>query len=408
MARRGSALAAIACVGVAAAFVIQGHGWNQWAHYALIRAFDDGTTRIDRDNKLTGDKVYFQHHWYSARAPGLALASLPAYEALKTTEVARHLQSRVGDRNNSELLWLLGIWAATLPAVALMLLVRWVAEQVEPGFGTLAAVTLGLGTMVLPFSTLLFSHVLATCLGFAAFALLFREHHGVARRRPWPFALAGLLAGLAVISEYPVFIVAVVLGVYALSSGDRVRRGLAYVAGFAAGLVPLAVYNDRAFGSITHLSYAEVPRQQSGLFGIQFPRPIAAVEVLLSERGLLTLSPVLVLGAIGAVLIYRRGWRWEAGVVAAVAVGVLVYDSGYFLPFGGSSPGARFLIAMLPFLCFPLAATYRRWPGPTIALATASIVTLGIATVTRPLLDEGSDVALWARHLLNGDILPTA
>ena len=47
-------------------------------------------------------------------------------------------------------------------------------------------------------------------------------------------------------------------------------------------------------------------------------------------------------------LLYRRGRRAEALTIAAVALAFFVYDSGYWLPFGGGSPGPRFLIPVLP------------------------------------------------------------
>jgi len=50
------------------------------------------------------------------------------------------------------------------------------------------------------------------------------------------------------------------------------------------------------------------------------------------------------------VLLYRGGWRAEALTVAGVCVCYLGYNSGYYLPFGGGTPGPRFLTTMLPFL----------------------------------------------------------
>ena len=395
-------------MGVAAATIIQPVGWNQMSHYALVRSLDDGTPKIDRYNYPTGDKVWYQGHWYSARPPGVAFASLPFYEGLEATGATHTYKTWIAGRENSELLWLLGIWAAVLPAVIMMLLVRHIGDRLEPGFGTPAAVTLGLGTLVLTFSTVLFSHVLSACLGFAAFAILFRERHGRQDGRLWPLALAGFVAGCAVTTEYALFLVAAALAVYAVYATERpLRRALAYAGGAAAGVVPLALYNLWAFGSATHVAYANVSHQHAGFFGIELPDPSVALQLLVSTRGLLTLAPVVGLGAVGAVLMYRRGYRREALVVGAVGLGFLTYNSGYFLPFGGSVPGPRFLIATLPFLCLPLVLTFRRWPGPTVALAAVSIVLFGIVTITKPLPAEGEDLRLWANWLHTDHLAPT-
>ena len=82
MSRGRLALVAILLVGLASATVIQSFSWNQTSHYDLTRAIYHGETTIDKYQANTGDKAYYKGHWYSARAPGLALFSLPFYDAL--------------------------------------------------------------------------------------------------------------------------------------------------------------------------------------------------------------------------------------------------------------------------------------------------------------------------------------
>ncbi len=174
------ALAAILLVGLSYATMFQTFSWNQTSHYDLIRALYHDTTTIDPYRSNTGDKVEYDGHWYSARAPGLALFTLPWYtvlEAVGADEWAWHAQAM---RHDDELLDLTGLWANVLPGLLLLLLVWRAAERLQPGFGVAAAVTLGLGTMALGLSTLLFSHIFTACLGFAAFALLMRERDGAA------------------------------------------------------------------------------------------------------------------------------------------------------------------------------------------------------------------------------------
>jgi hypothetical protein len=56
---------------------------------------------------------------------------------------------------------------------------------------------------------------------------------------------------------------------------------------------------------------------------------------------------------------------------------------------GGGSPGPRFLIPTLPFLAIGIAYAWRRWPGPTMALAVPSAVTMIAAAITYPLVTFG-------------------
>src|SRR5271168_1935105 len=411
--RKRLALVAILLVGLANAIMIQSFSWNQTSHYDLVRALNNDGTTIDRYQVNTGDKVFYKGHYYSARAPGLALFTLPFYDALNVIGAESWTDAHVAPPNHpgDEMIYLLGLWANVLPGLLLLLLVWRVAERYEPGYGVLGAVMLGLGTMVLPLSQLLFSHVFTTFLSFAAFWLMLRERDGPPS--PMLLALAGLAMGYAFSSEYPTFFAAVVLGLFLLSRKDSltplgvVRRGGAYVVGGLVGIIPLLLYNHYAFRSWTHLAYSDVPRQQKGFFGIGAPSLRVLATLLLDSRGLLIISPVLIMGAIGTVMLYRRGRRAEALTIGGICLCFLAYNSGYYLPFGGGFMGPRFLDTMLPFLAFPIALTLKRFPGPTIALAAVSITTTVIATITHPLIGYENEAASWMRYLSKGLFQPT-
>jgi hypothetical protein len=413
MKRPRLALAAILLVGLSSAVMIQSFSWNQTSHYDLTRALNDDQTTIDQYQANTGDKVEYKGHIYSARAPGLALFVLPFYNTLNLVGAESWTDAHVAppDHPGDEMIYLIGLWGNVLPGLLLMVLVWRVAERYEPGYGVMAAVVLGLGTMVLTFSQMLFSHVFTAFLSFAAFWLMLRERDGPPS--PMLLAIAGLAMGYAFSSEYPTFFAALVLGGFLLSRRDSLnprgvlRRGGAYVAGGLVGIIPLLLYNHYAFRSWTHLAYSDVPRQQKGFFGIGAPSLRVLTTLLLDSRGLLTLSPVLIMGAIGTVLLYKRGRRAEALTIGGICVCFLGYNSGYYLPFGGGSVGPRFLITALPFLAFPLALALQRLPGPTIALAAISITTMVIATITHPLVGYENETVTWMRFLSKGFFQPT-
>ncbi len=426
---------------IAWATIVQSLGWAQTANFTLVRALSSGTAQIDDHHWETRDKSYYKGHFYSVKAPGMAFLSLPAYmllDAAGADDLARNrvesaraggafrwykagvLSDQYGPNietgrivraeieNYTPIVWTLGLLVVVLPALILMLLVRACAERLVPGTGTAAAIALGAGTLIMPFATLYFSHVLSAALAFGCFVVLWREREGPPRLAL--LAAAGALSGFAVTSEYPLAIAALILGLYAISRGNIVRRGLAYSGGVLAGIAPLLIYNLSVFGSVTHFSYANAVAEQGasgrdviglndgGLFGIGAPSISDGFDLLFASKGLFVISPVLMMSVVGTYLMYRRGRRAEALVVGSIFAAFLVYNSGYWLPFGGGSPGPRFLIPVLPFLAFPLALALRRFPSTTLALAIPSILTMTIATMTLPMIGNG-DTGFWA-HLV--------
>jgi hypothetical protein len=402
---------AVLLVGLSYATLIEDFSWNQTSHYDLLRALYHERTTIDPYESNTGDKVFYKGHWYSARAPGLALFVMPWYTVLGAVNAQQWAQESPAEPREDEMIYLIGLWGNVLPGLLLLVLVWSAAERLQPGFGAAAAVTLGLGTMALSLSTLLFSHIFTAFLGFAAFVMLMRERDGPPRA--WLCGAAGLSVGYGISSEYPLALVGGVLGLYLLSRRDTltplgvVRRAGAYTTGVLVGLIPLALYNLAAFHSLTHVAYANVPQQHKGFFGITAPSLRVAATLLGDSRGLLTLAPVLVMGALGAIVLHRRGKRAEALVIASVCLVYLTYNSGYYLPFGGGSPGPRFLTTVLPFLALPLAIAFERWPGPTIALAAVSITCSVLAAIAHPLIGYETETVSWMRHLLEGYFQPT-
>jgi hypothetical protein len=151
-------------------------------------------------------------------------------------------------------------------------------------------------------------------------------------------------------------------------------------------LVLLGAYQWSAFGSPLHTPYRYIANrytaeQASGFFGIHLPRLHAVYDVLIGNGGLLVISPVVAAAAAGLVLAGARH-RAEAIVCAAVTLLFLVVSFGYFLPYGGVSPGPRFVIPALPFLAVGLAPAFARLPGPTTVLAALSVLAMTAITLT--------------------------
>jgi hypothetical protein len=450
--RRGgrAGVAAIVALGVAWGLLMHSMGWAQSSFYAQVRALADGRSEIDRWHWETQDKAWVDGHFYSVKAPGLAAFTLPAYLGLDAVGAqgiardaainARHTEyprwtlaagtappypefgystrraHRTWDRieAGAPMIWALTLFGAVVPAVLLLLLVRWVADRIEPGYGTAAAITLGLGTIVMTFASEYMSHVIAAGLGFAAFALLFREREGP--ERMWLVGAAGGLVGLGVSFEYPLGLVGVVLFLYAVARQRLLARAAVYAAGAIAGAIPALAYNLWSLGSPFRFAYgdavvtpgttghAELGLNDAGFFGITVPRPESAFDLLVASRGLLTLTPVIAMAVVGVFLMHRRKGRvTEARVIGAVAAVYFVYNAGYWLTFGGGTPGPRFLIPALPFLAVGLATAYRRLPALTLSLAIPSALFMLAGTLTFPLIGDNG-TWIWVERLRLGTL----
>ncbi len=442
-ARRG--VIAIALLGLAWGMTMHQMGWAQLGHFAEVRALADGRKDIDPWHWETGDVAYVDGHYYSVKSPGMPAISTPVYIAIEAAgglDVARDAALRARDADEprwapdqeapyaqygydrqrslrveerieaaTPVVWALTLLAAVIPSIALLFGVRRVADRLEPGYGTAAAITLGVATILMVFAAEFFSHAISTALAFAAFAVLIRERAGPPRLAL--VAGAGLLAGLAVSFEFQVGLVGAILLGYAAARAGWLRRAGSFAAGALIGALPVFVFNLWLFGSPFELAYGDaiakiglsghdvIGLNDDGFFGITLPRLEAAISLLVGGRGLLVLTPVVVMAAVGIVLMHRRGHRAEAWTIGMIAIAYFLYDCGYWQPYGGGTPGPRFLIPTLPFLALGLAFSYRRLPATTLALAIPSALWMVLASVTYPLIGE-QGTGLWLEWLVDG------
>ena len=411
--RVGSALAVSALV-LAAAFVVQSGGPNQAAHFALVRSLASGTAEIDPGETI--DASFVDGHYYAAKAPGLALFTLPWYGALRAVGLQRG--SLVVADEYRDRVWELSLYGAVLPFLALLVLMLAVAERLVPGYGPPSAVLLGAGTLLLPFATLFFDHMLSAALGFAAFAVLFHARERAKGGR-W-LAAAGVLAGLAIVVEFPLAIVAAVLAGYAAVGERPARRASTYAAGLVVGVAPLHAFNTWAFGSPWTLGYTNalkapiggggapvVGANDEGFYGVGVPDPRSALSLLVSEKGLLIVTPLAIVALAGLPIAWRAPRRAEALVCGAVPLLFLLYNAAYYLPYGGQSPGPRFLVPALPFLVVPLAYVLRARPVVVVGVGLVSVGVMALATITGPLTGVEYSVDRWFDLLGNGSVVET-
>jgi hypothetical protein len=304
---------------------------------------------------------------YTDKAPGLSFLALPAVWAVEP--FTKH-----GLVSDDWRLWIVRLVIGGLAFLALAFLVGRISEGIAPGLGGAALVAFALGTYVAPLAATLHDHVVAGAFAFGGFVLAWSRR----------YALAGVFAAIAVDVNYLCALIGLIVAAYVLVAGARPL--LRFAAGAVGPLLLLGAYDWAAFGSPFHLSYRYVANkyatdQEAGFFGIHAPNAHAVGQVFLGDRGILIASPVIVAAVAGCVLLARR-YRPEAIVCLAVSGVFVLVNSGYFLPYGGRSPGPRFLVPALPFIALGLAPAFAKWFRLVAVLAGASIVAMTAITLS--------------------------
>lgn len=153
---------------------------------------------------------------------------------------------------------------------------------------------------------------------------------------------------------------------------DRLRLGLAVLAGATFGAAPQFAANASQYGSPL----------TTGYFGESFiwwRSPHIFEALFAPEAGLVRWSPVVALAIAGLVIGVRRGWPTARFGAAIVAVQIYLVSSWYFVS-QGHTFGNRMLVNCTVFFVVGMAAlmaTARARPGLRQAIQATGVVLVG-------------------------------
>ena len=355
---------------------------------------ESGQLNIDHFADRTDDKALFEGHYYADKVPGLSFLALPvvAATALVINATGGDVDS---DRNfkrfaRTATIAVNGLISALATAVLFLTAIRLGATRTGALF---AAGALAFATPFFGWSTAFLAHsVSGSLLMFVAAAIAFAfagDRTGQSRPPSMLFGLGlGMLLGYTMVVDLTTAPACLLGGVLTLALAARLgtaallKMGSSLLLGGVLGLLPLLVYNQLAFDSPFTLGYSAVVGfngMQQGFFGITWPKPNVAVELLFGlYRGLLPLSPVLVLVPVGLYVMGREpSTRVAAGAILFVLCSFLWINASYYYWHGGWSTGPRHLVPMLPLCCLALAFVWPRafWARTvTLVLLAASLI----------------------------------
>ena len=399
---------------VSFAYFYQAGGWNQNSRFDLVRAItNEGTLNIDPFMHSTGDKAFSNGHYYSDKAPGIALAAVPVVAVVRPI-----YRSFGGDPETYEGLALLSYLSAVATAglftalAAVSLFTLSVELGASYGAALFAALTFAVATPIWTLATIFIGHAFAAALLVLAFAAAVRIGTGERERDVRLGAMVGVAAGWATVSEFPAAIPAVLLAALAAAHAVPLGRARAIriLGALAGGAVlcaaVLMAYQYACFGSPFHLAYSSeigYEGMQQGVFGVTVPKSVRLRRILFGEyRGLLPLAPALAVAPIGLALMTWmrlrtdvsddiRARRRRAAIVASgIAVYFILLNASYTYWEGGWSYGPRHASPAIPFLCFGLGMLWTVSPAAlraglaALSLYGAAVTVIAVTTMPLP------------------------
>jgi hypothetical protein len=389
---------------------------------------DFGELSLNRAMRVygpVGDLSYRNGQFYPSKAPLLSFAAAPIYAVLRSLA-----GNAIGAVPEIPLVFFGRLFLTVLPTLLVLgLLRRFLQTYVDGIVADLFVAFYAVGTLAFSYSLQFLSHQTSADLLFAAFYGGWRWARSEAPRRI--LLLVGFLAGTAVAAEYTSAMAAGLIAIWIGFSrpGHARARTLALgmvVTGAIAPLVLLGLYHWRCFGSPFETGYKHLadvayqPWHRGGFLGIRTPDPRAFMLSLFSPlRGLLALSPGLLLGVVGLKRLWKERTRApELGPIAifttALVVAYLYFTSSFSYESWGWTTGPRHMTGLVPFLLLPAALLYRQIEnglalGLARGLLAASVLITGCLTLVNYIPDDVSEAlfGLMIPLARRGDLVPS-
>lgn len=350
-----------------------------WMTRAIVAHGTFAIDAVEREWGEVSDRAAFGGRRFSSKAPGASLLGVPVlFAQTQLWKVAG-----AGPPSKRATTWCLRVFTVALPlAFFLLVFARHVERETgSPVARDLLVLGLGLGTMLYPYGVVFVGHAVSAALIFGGYLCLAPD---ASRRR---LALGGLLAGLGVVFEYQALLAAMAVAVFALVAYRR--RALPFLLGALPPALLLGTYHTALFGRpwVIPLAHVDDPIfkqfHQQGAAGFGWPRPSVFGEALFTvDYGLFVWSPFLLAGVVAAALCLRaRERRSDCALVLLVCGIMLIFLSGMANWRGGwCAGGPRYIAAVVPFLAWAVALSWRRlWqPRPWLVAGLGGLVAASV------------------------------
>lgn len=405
------------------AYFFQGiGGWGTTVRFDFVYAVvEDGTTHIDAYQENTGDKAFFNGHYYLDKPVGSVLLAIPMYNLIKGVAWLAHV-NLPRNPNNSEVTSVITILSVSLVSALMAVFFFHFLSYFSSDISKRLWMTLtyALGTLVFPYSTVFHGHQVSAAVLFVSFFLLMTMRLSNSDSVKQVF-VSGLLAAYGVITEMQTIVIYAGIVIYLYSILHDKRKTLFFL---IASSIPLSVFlffnylffgHPFRLGYSYHSTFADITKH--GLLGISsFDVKRLGYLTFSWYRGIFVFSPVLLLSFPAYYEFYmKREWRPEFWLSVYIIIVYFVLISSYPGWYGGWTFGPRYLIPIIPFLTFPILFLLERdhkfyFIFRILALASIACMILGTAVNPEVIPDDVAnpirDFCLPA--FLEGSISPNA
>jgi len=342
-------------------------GWNENSRFDLTRAIvEEERIEIDSYHNNTGDRSYYNGHYYSDKAPGVSFLASPVYAILYNILGPGKVEDFIAEEFNKAVIQipyfeglevqlskiLLVVIFSSLPGALSVIILYKILGKFKVKGRLFVSILYGLSTLIFPWSLVFFGITLATFLGLLGFYLIY---HSKSKRN---YLIAGILLGIAIVTDYLMIVLSFLLILFI----KRSKFLKLYLLGLLIGVSPLLTYNFLIFGNPFNLTASYMDKNVWMVPQLFSQKPVDNMLVLLQilfypYRGLFFYYPVYIFSFLGLYFFYKS-WKRESVFIILLFFSYVVINACVASWWGGSSFGLRYLLPSVPFLMIPLGVFF--------------------------------------------------
>ncbi len=370
------------------AYFYNGSNWNSSARMCQVyRIVEDGVLNIDTFTGETGDfSISKDKHFYPNKPPGASFLGVIPYfiiyniEKLIGVNPDDHLKTVLF--NDYFVKLISNDLIFSIACIFFFNLILRLSGNIL--FSVIPVISLSLGTLLWPYSSVYMGHVQAASffiIGFYYYGKIYFDFES----SKLDFVVLGLCMGISfIIDFFCIYIVLPVLVHAFVLAFKKEKMNLSFLLfSFLVPLIILMAYQWNVFGSPfdTPMKYNnpifKYDRADLFLGAFIFPRFIVLKELLTGQfHGLFTFNPILIAGIPGLMLLLSEKKTYILGIVILTGVIISIFSNVCFIGWwGGHTCGSRYLIPVIPILIFPI---YKLLKYKSIKLVFLIIIPLSV------------------------------